>query len=92
MRRFEYLFALRPIDSTIAPPRRVMDKTGNAAAVQRPPGHKNAACSLQYAWLTSEELREVLNDWGSIQSRMFRCGTAGRKQRVRCELLVVIPP
>jgi len=48
-----------------------MDKTGNAAAVQRPPGHKNAACSLQYAWLTSEELREVLNDWGSIQSRMF---------------------
>lgn len=42
--------------------RHVMDKTGNVAAVQRQLGHRNAAYSLQYARITAEEMRSVLDD------------------------------
>jgi site-specific recombinase XerC len=40
----------------------IMQKTGNIAAVQRQLGHKNAAYSMQYSRITSEELCDVLND------------------------------
>lgn len=40
----------------------LIEKTGNIAAVQRQLGHKNAANSLQYAWVTSEEFGEVLDE------------------------------
>jgi len=40
----------------------LVEKTGNIAAVQRQLGHKNAAYSLQYARVTSEELGEVLDE------------------------------
>jgi len=39
-----------------------MKKFGNVAAVQRQLGHKNAAYSMQYARVTSEELQEALDD------------------------------
>jgi len=42
--------------------RHIIDKTGNVAAVQRQLGHKNAAYSLQYARITDEELRAVMDD------------------------------
>ena len=42
--------------------RHIVEKTGNIAAVQRQLGHKNAAYSMQYARITAEELRDVLND------------------------------
>jgi len=41
--------------------RYLIEKTGNVAAVQRQLGHKNAAYSLQYSRITSEELGEVLD-------------------------------
>lgn len=40
----------------------IMEKTGNVAAVQRQLGHRNAAYSLQYSRVTSDELCEVIND------------------------------
>lgn len=40
----------------------LMKKFGNVAAVQRQLGHKNAAYSMQYARVTSEELQEALDD------------------------------
>ena len=40
----------------------IMKKFGNVAAVQRQLGHKNAAYSMQYARVTSEELQDALND------------------------------
>ena len=39
----------------------IVEKTGNVAAVQRQLGHKNAAYSMQYARITSQELNDVLN-------------------------------
>ena len=42
--------------------RHIIDKTGNIAAVQRQLGHRNAAYSMQYARITAEELRDVLDD------------------------------
>lgn len=40
----------------------IIDKTGNIAAVQRQLGHKNATYSMQYARITGEELRNVIDD------------------------------
>lgn len=40
----------------------IIEKTGNIAAVQRQLGHKNAAYSMQYARITAEELKEVIED------------------------------
>jgi len=40
----------------------IIEKTGNIAAVQRQLGHKNAAYSMQYARITGEELRDVIDD------------------------------
>ena len=40
----------------------IMEKTGNLAAVQKQLGHKNAAYSMQYARITGEELKNVLDD------------------------------
>lgn len=40
----------------------IIEKTGNIAAVQRQLGHKNAAYSMQYARVTGEELRDVIDD------------------------------
>lgn len=42
--------------------RHIVAKTGNIAAVQRQLGHRNAAYSMQYARITADELRGVLND------------------------------
>lgn len=42
--------------------RYIIEKTGNIAAVQRQLGHKNAAYSMQYSRITSDELKEVLNN------------------------------
>ena len=39
-----------------------MKKAGNVAAVQRQLGHKNAAYSMQYSRVASEELQDALND------------------------------
>ena len=41
--------------------RHIIEATGNIAAVQRQLGHRNAAYSLQYARITRDELRSVLN-------------------------------
>lgn len=40
----------------------LMEKTGNLAAVQKQLGHKNAVYSMQYARITGEELKNVLDD------------------------------
>lgn len=40
----------------------IIEKTGNIAAVQRQLGHKNAAYSMQYARITQDELRDVIDD------------------------------
>lgn len=40
----------------------IMEKTGNVAAVQRQLGHRNAAYSMQYARVTAEELKSVLDE------------------------------
>jgi integrase len=40
----------------------IIEKTGNIAAVQRQLGHKNATYSMQYARITGEELRGVIDD------------------------------
>jgi site-specific recombinase XerD len=40
----------------------IIEKTGNIAAVQRQLGHKNATYSMQYARITGEELRDVIDD------------------------------
>jgi integrase len=42
--------------------RHLIERTGTIEAVQRQLGHKNAACSLQYARITKEELNEPLDD------------------------------
>lgn len=42
--------------------RHIMEKTGNVAAIQRQLGHKNPAYSMQYARITSDELKSVLDD------------------------------
>ena len=42
--------------------RHIIEKTGNVAAVQRQLGHKNAAYSMQYARITSDELNMVLDE------------------------------
>ena len=42
--------------------RRIIDKTGNIAAVQRQLGHTNPAYSKQYARITDKELADVLED------------------------------
>jgi integrase len=39
-----------------------IERTGNVAAVQRQLGHRNATYSMQYARITGEELREVIDD------------------------------
>jgi site-specific recombinase XerD len=41
--------------------RHIVEKTGNVAAVQRQLGHKNAAYSMQYARITSQELKDILD-------------------------------
>ena len=41
--------------------RHIIEATGNIAAVQRQLGHRNAAYSVQYARITRDELRSVLN-------------------------------
>lgn len=41
--------------------RYIIEKTGNVAAVQRQLGHKNASYSMQYARITSRELKDVLD-------------------------------
>jgi integrase/recombinase XerC len=40
----------------------IIERTGNVAAVQRQLGHRNAAYSMQYARITGEELRGVIDD------------------------------
>ncbi len=40
----------------------IMEKTGNVAAVQRQLGHRNPAYSMQYARVTAETMRNVLDD------------------------------
>jgi integrase len=40
----------------------IIERTGNVAAVQRQLGHKNATYSMQYARITGEELRGVIDD------------------------------
>jgi hypothetical protein len=40
----------------------IIGRTGNVAAVQRQLGHRNATYSMQYARITGEELRGVLDD------------------------------
>jgi integrase len=40
----------------------IMEKTGNVAAVQRQLGHRNAVYSMQYARISGEELRAVLDE------------------------------
>jgi len=40
----------------------IMDKTGNLAAVQRQLGHKNAAYSMQYARVSKDEMKLILED------------------------------
>jgi integrase len=40
----------------------IIERTGNVAAVQRQLGHRNAAYSMQYARITQEELRGVIDD------------------------------
>jgi integrase len=40
----------------------IIERTGNIAAVQRQLGHKNATYSMQYARITGEELRGVIDD------------------------------
>jgi len=40
----------------------IMEKTGNAAAVQRQLGHRNAIYSMQYSRITADELGEVINN------------------------------
>ncbi|MFN7928926.1 MAG: tyrosine-type recombinase/integrase [Blastocatellia bacterium] len=40
----------------------IIEKTGNIAAVQRQLGHRNAAYSMQYARITADELRAVIED------------------------------
>lgn len=40
----------------------IMEKTGNAAAVQRQLGHKNASFSLQYSRITNDELSRILDE------------------------------
>jgi site-specific recombinase XerD len=42
--------------------RHIIEKTGNVAAVQRQLGHRNATYSMQYARITGDELKNVLND------------------------------
>lgn len=40
----------------------IIEKTGNVAAVQRQLGHRNAIYSMQYARITQDELRDVIDD------------------------------
>lgn len=40
----------------------IIEKTGNIAAVQRQLGHRNAAYSMQYARITAEEMKSVIED------------------------------
>jgi site-specific recombinase XerC len=40
----------------------ILEKTGNLEAVQRQLNHKNPTYSMQYARITSEELKSVLDD------------------------------
>jgi integrase len=40
----------------------IMAKTGNIAAVQRQLGHRYAAYSMQYAWVSDPQLAQVLDD------------------------------
>jgi integrase len=40
----------------------IIEKTGNISAVQRQLGHKNAAYSMQYARITADELRNVIDE------------------------------
>lgn len=40
----------------------IIEKTGNIAAVQKQLGHKNAVYSMQYARITKDELKAVLDD------------------------------
>lgn len=42
--------------------RHLIEKTGNIAAVQRQLGHRNAVYSMQYARISAEELRAVLEE------------------------------
>ncbi|MCP9495208.1 MAG: site-specific integrase [Pyrinomonadaceae bacterium MAG19_C2-C3] len=40
----------------------IIERTGNIAAVQRQLGHKNAVYSMQYARITSDEIRDVIDN------------------------------
>ncbi len=40
----------------------IIERTGNIAAVQRQLGHKNAVYSMQYARITGDELKNVIDD------------------------------
>jgi hypothetical protein len=40
----------------------IIERTGNIAAVQRQLRHKNATYSMQYARISGEELRGVIDD------------------------------
>jgi integrase len=40
----------------------LIEKTGNLAAVQRQLGHTNATFSMQYTWITDEELGNAIED------------------------------
>ncbi len=42
--------------------RHIIAKTGNVAAVQHQLDHKNASYSLQYARITGDELKQVLDE------------------------------
>ncbi len=42
----------------------IIEKTGNVAAVQRQLGHSNAKYSMQYARITGDELRDILDKRG----------------------------
>lgn len=42
--------------------RHIIERTGNVSAVQRQLGHKNAAYSLQYARITTDELKAILDE------------------------------
>jgi hypothetical protein len=39
-----------------------MEKTGNVAAVQKQLGNKNSAFSMQYAWITADDLLVALDE------------------------------
>jgi len=41
--------------------KRVMEKTGNVAAVQRALGHRNATYAMQYPWFTKRDILDAID-------------------------------